>query len=202
VPEERGGAVLEEITREEHAGIGDFDEDVRIGMPAAEEVQLDLPFADVQVRVLREGPIGRDDLGLGDVLGEIRVLLGDHRLRLVGVVAQDRHAVCVAPDRGRPEHRVPERVVRVPVGVDDERHRVLRQLSQVLEDLAALARGEARVDHEDVRPAEDHADLLVVEAIALREDPVADLDPGSRSLGHARSVGSGRAIDEPAPTRS
>ena len=68
----------------------------------------------------------------------------------------------------------------MPVRVDDERHRVARQLAQVGEDLARLGRRRAGIDDQDVATTEDDADLLVEELEAPGEDAVADLLPVHR----------------------
>ena len=73
-------------------------------------------------------------------------------------------ALLVAPDRRRPEHVVAERVIRVPVGVDNDADRVGGQLAQVVEDLAPLIVAAPGVDDERLVMAEYDADLLVENA--------------------------------------
>lgn len=70
----------------------------------------------------------------------------------------------------------------VPVGVDDDRDRAIRQLTQVAGDLAGMNRRGARVDDQHVISAEHDTDLLVEEREAPGEDAVADLLPGHGSM--------------------
>ena len=98
--------------------------------------------------------------------------------RLAGP-GHERHASLVAPDRGRPEDVVAVGVVEVAVRVDDDRDRVGGQLAQVGQDLARLDVRRAGVDHQDLAPGEDDADVLVEEGVAPHEHAIADLDPAS-----------------------
>ena len=63
-------------------------------------------------------------------------------------------------------------------------HRRRGQLAQVVDDLARLDVGRARVDQEDVVAAEHDPDVLVVERVATHEHAIADLGPDS----HRRMV--------------
>ena len=55
----------------------------------------------------------------------------------------------------RPEDRVAEGVVEVAVRVDDDGDRVAGDLADVLDDLARLAIGRARVDDQRLAVAQD-----------------------------------------------
>src|SRR5204862_7755523 len=128
---------------------------------------------------LRERPIRRVEDDLGQVLGDLGDGGGGGRPGPVAELEEARTAALVAPDRRRAEHVVAEGVIVMPVGVDDDRDWIAGQLPEVVEDLAGLAVGEPRVDHQRLAIAADDADLLIEEAIAAAEDAISELDPGS-----------------------
>ena len=149
-------------------------------MRPAEVGELDHAIADLHRRTVVERLVGRVDDDLANVAGDggdLRGHLVDRR-RTARQQPIDRSGV--PPDRRGPEDAVAEGVIEVPVGVDDERHRVTRQLAQVGEDLARLRRRRPGIDHQDVATAEHDADLLVEELEAPREDAIADLLPVHR----------------------
>ena len=117
-----------------------------------------------------------------------RLVRGDPRLaRLAGPLHERRRSRSWPQIVRRPEDVVAEGVVEVAVRVDDDRDRVRRQLAQVVEDLARLDVGRARVDDQHLVAAQHDPDVLVEERIAADEHPVADLGPAS----HRRMVAGG-----------
>jgi len=98
----------------------------------------------------------------------------------------------VAPDLGRPEDVIAEKVIGMAVGVDDEPDGEGSDCLEVIEDLLRLPVAEARVDEEDAGVAEHGRDVLVVEVVPPDVDSVADLCPtrhftqGSRSDAYHR----------------
>ena len=70
IAEERDVAVLEEVAGEHHVGARHLDDDVVVGVAAAEVAQHDLAPADLDARVRREDPVGRVDDDLREVVGE------------------------------------------------------------------------------------------------------------------------------------
>ena len=77
VAEPGHGAVLDEVAREQHAGVGDPDDDVVVGVPPAEEAELDPPVAELDVGGLAERLVGWVDDDLGDVGGDLGFVGGD-----------------------------------------------------------------------------------------------------------------------------
>ena len=102
---------------------------------------------------------------------------GDDRPPRLAGPLHERHAALVPPDRRGPEDVIAVGMVEVTVRVDDDRHRVRRQLAQVRDDLARLDVRRARVDDERLAVPEDDADVLVVERVAPHEHAIAELDP-------------------------
>jgi hypothetical protein len=187
VAEVRHRVVLEEIAGEEDVGIGENDDDVGIGVAAAQVREVYPATADVEGRRLDERPLGRVDDQGGDVVCEVGEGRQQGRALLLAVLDEARAAPLVPPDRGRPEVVVAEDVVGVPVGVDDQADRERRQACDVGNQLLGVAGRRARVDDEGLAVAEHHPDLLVVEAVATGEDPVAHLQPVLAD-GHATMV--------------
>ena len=180
VAERRDRAAFEEIAGEHHARSGHEHDRVVVGVAATQVAQLDLSVAHVHDRPLVERPIGRVDDHLAQFGGEVGQLGDKLRPARVPGSCHERPAADVAPDRRRAEDRIPEGMVVVTVGIDDDLDRCGRQLPQVVEDLARLRVGGARVDDEGRVAAQHHADVLVVERIAPDEDPIADLRPARR----------------------
>src|SRR5262245_16562895 len=139
--------------------------------------QLDHPVADRDRRPIGERPLGRIDLDLAKVAGQLRELDDQVVDRSATLGREALGRADVTPDLGGPEDDVPEAVVVVPMRIDDDRDGVAGELPEVGDDLASLRWRRPRVDDEHVASAEDDADLLVVERIPAREDAIADLDP-------------------------
>ena len=177
VVERRDGAVLEQVTSEQHASSRDEHDHVVVGVAAAQVAQLDLPVAHVHRSLLLERPVGRVDDDLTEVGGEVGQLRDKLRPARVAGPCHERPAADVSPDRRRAEDRIAECVVVVAVRVDDDLDRCRRQLAQVVKDLARLRVRCAGVDDEGSVAAEDDADVLVVERVAPDEDAITDLRP-------------------------
>ncbi len=148
-----------------------------VRVATAEKAQLDGPAAHLGRRRRGERPVWWVDDDLVQQAGELRRVRLDGRLPRLSSPLHEPDTALMAPDRRRPEQRIAEGVVEVPVGVDDDRDRVGGQRAQVGEDLARLAIGRARVDDQRLASTQDHADVLVVELVAAHEDAVRDLDP-------------------------
>src|SRR5262245_32997157 len=151
--------------------------------------QLDHPVADRDRRAIAERPLGRIDLDLAQVTGQLRELDDQVVDRPATLGREALGRADVTPDPGGPEDAVPEAVVEVPVRVDDDRDRIAGELPDVRDDLARLGRRRPRVDDEHVASAEDDADLLVEERIPAREDAIADLDPLHEPDGRSEAGG-------------
>ena len=187
---ERGrGAVLEQVPGAQDVGVRDPDHDVVVGVAAAEVVEQDLAPVEVDDGAIGERAVGRVEDDVGEVGGERR-----HAGRNAGALglpeaSDHRHAPLVTPDDGRAEDCVAEAVVEVAVRVDDDADAGRAELAQVVEDLACLGRGAARVHDEGGATAEHGDDVLVEECVAAHEDAVADLGPGAA---HAANRSGGR----------
>ena len=152
VAEERHGAVLDQVAGEQDGRVRDLDDDVVVGMPAAEDgAARPRRSPTSMVARLGERPVGRIDDDLGEVGGELRHPRRRSAARATSPVrSMNVPQPIVAPDRRRPEDVVAEGVVEMAVGVDDDRDRRRGQLAQVVEDLARLDVGRAGVDHQDL----------------------------------------------------
>ncbi len=177
VAKEGDCAVLDEVAGEEHARAGDGDDDVVVGVAATQVAELDRPLADPDRRLRREGPVGRIDDDLEEVVSKIGLRDGDRPPPRLAGPGHERHAPLVTPDRCRPENMVAEGVIEVAVRVHDDRDGCPGQLPKIGQDLARLGVGRARIDDERLVAAQHDPDVLVVERIATHEDAVADLDP-------------------------
>ena len=119
-----------------------------------------------------------------------RVLLGDLDEvpgvggRILKVPANPLDAAHVAPDRRRPELVVAEAVVEVVVGIDHRGDRLVRDPAQLGQDLAGMADRAPSVDDHRAVVGQDRPDLLVHEAIAAGEDPLANLKPMTAAGAH------------------
>ena len=178
VAEARRGAILEQVAGEEDAGARHDGDDLAVGVAAAVVAQLHDAVAHVEGCPVVEGVLGRVDHDLGQLFGDLRGPFRDPADGERAVTAQALGRPHVPPDGGGTEGAVAERVVPVPVRVDDDRDRVGRQGPEFVDDLAGVGRRGARVDEQDVVPAEDDPDLLVEEVEMAGEHAITDLDPG------------------------
>ena len=159
---------------------GHRDDDVVVGVAATEEPQLDPPPADLDVGGLGERPVRRVDDDLGEV-GRDRRLLRRRPARLRASPVRSRNVTqpLVAPDRWPAGRRGCRRRGRNGRACRRRPSPGRRQLAQVVEDLAPLDVGRARVDHERLVAAQHDPDVLVEERVSPHEHPIADLDPAS-----------------------
>ena len=176
VPEVRRGAVLQEVAGEQDASVRDRQDDVVVGVAAAEVPQLDHPAAEVETRLLVEGPRRRRNDDLPPLVGLLRQVVEELRPHLLGVLDQPGRTACLAPHLGTREDAVAEAVVMMVVGVDDPADGA-RELGQVRPELRALAVRGPRVDDQEPAVAAHDADRLVVEPVSAHPDPVPDLLP-------------------------
>ncbi len=176
--ERRHRSAFDQVAGEDDVGAGHRHDDVVVGMPTPEEAKLDRAPSDLDRCGRRNGSIG----GIDDDLGEVAQQLGRHLGQLAtGQLCRPMHqppTIDMSPDLGRAEDPVAKGMVVVAMGVDHDRHGKLRELTQVLEDLATLGLGRSRIDHERRPVAQHDADVLVIERVASDEDAIADLDPG------------------------
>ena len=150
-------------------------------MAPTEVPELDRSPADLDGRVIREGPVRRVEDDLGHLVRHRRVLLRDAELLLLTGVPEEPERALLTPDRARPEPAVAEAVIVVCMRVHHDPDREVGERADIAQDLVALGVRDARVDDEGLVTPEDEADLLVVEAVAPHEHTVADLGP---RMGH------------------
>ncbi len=133
------GAVLEQIAGTHHVRVLRDEDDVVVGMAAAEVAQLNLTATEFDGRPIAEQLVRRVDNHLAELVSHVRHLRDEGSSSLLALRAHERDATLVTPDLARPERMVAEHVIGMPVGVDDDRHRRRLELAQVGLDLVCLA---------------------------------------------------------------
>jgi hypothetical protein len=180
--------LLDQVAGQQHIDVGDVHDQVSVGVATARVQQLDHPVAEVEGGGGGEGPVGREDEGVEDLLpvrvvGVVAVvaldpLAGRRRGRGGVLVGVDRH-VAVHPAEGG----VPERVVEVAVGVDHRNHLTGGQAAQVVDHPRRGEAGAVGVDHHEAAVAPDGGHVDVEPVVARYPDPCRHLG----EVGHGRT---------------
>ena len=176
IAEPRRRAVLQQVAGEQDSGVRHHYHDVRVGVAATQEPQVDRPSADIDGGRIREGQARWRDDDLAPLVGTIRIVLEDLGPFGLAEFEHPGHASLVAPQLDLGEHRVAERVIPVPMGV----HRPADDRTEQPElgaELGRVTMGRAGVDHEEPVGAANDADRLVDEPVTTDPHAVADLMP-------------------------